>query len=61
MLGVPPLPWMVHLGRTGHGKSIIVWLIKQVVLELQQRVNRRRRRSSTKDEEADKKSRGRAS
>jgi hypothetical protein len=43
LLGVPPLPWLGLLGRKGDSKSIIIWLIKQAVLELQSRVNRRRR------------------
>ena len=41
MLSLPSLPWFAHLGRTGDGKSIIVWLQKQVVLERQDRINRR--------------------
>ena len=43
MLGLPPLPWFVHLGRTGDRKSIIIWLQKQLVLELQDRVNKKRK------------------
>ncbi len=49
MLGIPPLPWICHLGRTGDGKSLVVWLIKQVVLEVQQRVNRRLFRAKKKE------------
>ena len=55
MLGIPPLPWMVHLGRTGHGKSIVVWLLKQTILEVQKRVNRRRRQAK-KDKKENKES-----
>lgn len=43
MLGVPPLPWPAHLGRTGDGKSLVVWELKQIALELQTRENRRRK------------------
>ena len=43
MLGLPPLPWFIHLGRKGEGKSILVWLQKQVALELQDRENQSRR------------------
>lgn len=57
MLGIPPLPWMVHLGRTGEGKSILVWLIKQTVLELQARINRRRKARAKEAKEEAKKGR----
>ncbi len=53
MLGVPPLPWMVLLGRTGDSKSLMVWLIKQVILEIQTRTNRRRAKEAKKPALAD--------
>lgn len=37
MLGVPPLPWLGVLGRPGEAKSIAIWFVKQVILELQKR------------------------
>ena len=52
MLSLPPLPWFAHLGRTGDGKSILVWFQKQVVLELQDRINRQRRKANKEAEKA---------
>ena len=37
MLGIPPLPWLGVLGRPGESKSVGLWFLKQVVLELQRR------------------------
>ena len=37
MLSIPPLPWLCIAGRPGQAKSIAVWLLKQITLELQKR------------------------
>eukprot|EP00972_Heterocapsa_arctica_P055959 8253613-Heterocapsa_arctica.AAC.1 len=37
MLGIPPLPWLCLTGRPGQAKSVAIWFIKQVTIELQNR------------------------
>lgn len=37
MLGIPALPWLGLVGRPGEAKSVVIWFIKQVVMELQKR------------------------
>lgn len=37
MLSIPPLPWLCIAGRPGQAKSIAVWFLKQITLELQKR------------------------
>ena len=37
MLGIPALPWPGTVGRPGEGKSIAVWFLKQVMIELSKR------------------------
>ncbi|CAK0839800.1 unnamed protein product [Prorocentrum cordatum] len=39
MLAVPPLPWLGVVARAGGGKSLAVWFAKQVMMELQNRMN----------------------
>lgn len=41
MLGVPPLPWVGVVGRTGEGKSLAIWFQKECIKELQKRAHRR--------------------
>ena len=39
MLSVPPLPFLGVAGRPGEAKSVLIWFIKSVIMEVQRRDN----------------------
>ena len=52
MLSIPPMPWIGILGRPGDGKSVAIWWLKQVILEVQRRANENHDSDSATDRDS---------